>query len=112
MNEPFDCLVLDLLLPGKGGMQVLGDLRSAGKTLRVFEVLEYLMRHKNETVTRAMLGRDVWKEPGFALTNVIDVYINSVRRKLERIGKRSLIQTVRGVGYMLLEESEVTEDEE
>src|SRR5207249_9090834 len=55
-------------------------------TLREFEVLEYFLRHKNLTVTRAMLGRDVWKEPEYALTNVIDVYINVLRKKLEKAG--------------------------
>ena len=57
--------------------------------------------HKNAHVTREMLGREVWKEPGYALTNVIDVYINLLRRKVERPGKRPLIHTVRGVGYSL-----------
>jgi DNA-binding response OmpR family regulator len=70
-------------------------------TLREFEVLAYLLRHKNATVTRAMLGRDIWKEPDHALTNVIDVYITLLRRKLDRPGQRSLIQAVRGVGYRL-----------
>jgi DNA-binding response OmpR family regulator len=73
-------------------------------TPREFELLEYLVRHKNMNVTRAMLGRDVWREPEYTLTNVIDVHINALRRKLERAGKRSLIQTIRGVGYCLQEE--------
>jgi len=70
-------------------------------TPREFEVLEYLVRHRDTTVTRDMLGSDVWKEPDYALTNVIDVHINALRRKLERVGKGSLIRTVRGVGYSL-----------
>jgi two-component system OmpR family response regulator len=68
---------------------------------REFEVLEYLLRHKNATVTRDMLGKEVWKEPGHALTNVIEVYINFLRRKVERFGSRPLIHTIRGVGYSL-----------
>ena len=70
-------------------------------TLREFEVLAYLLRHKNAVVTRAMLGRDVWKEPFIDLTNVIEVYINLLRRKVERPGQRPLIHTLRGVGYSL-----------
>ena len=55
---------------------------------REFEVLAYFLRHKNATVTRGMLGRDVWKEPGYTLTNVIDVYINSLRKQqLRPIGR-------------------------
>jgi DNA-binding response OmpR family regulator len=179
-SQPFDCLILDLMLPGRDGLQVLADLRQAGRRLpvliltardaiedrvtgldagaddylvkpfalaellarlrvllrrgqgecermlraddlevdllerqvcragaeialthREFEVLAYLLRHKNAVVTRAMLGRDVWKEPCCDLTNVIDVYITLLRRKVERPGQRPLIHTLRGVGYSL-----------
>jgi two-component system copper resistance phosphate regulon response regulator CusR len=180
---PFDCVVLDLLLPGRDGLELLAELRRAGKTLpvllltardtvedrvtgldagaddylvkpfsfaellarlrvllrrergeretvlragdlevdllerraarggepvplkqREFEVLAYLLRHQGAVVTREMLGRDVWKDPDHALTNVIDVYITLLRRKLERPGRRPLIHTLRGVGYCLREE--------
>jgi len=73
-------------------------------TRREFELLEYLLRHKNATVTRDMIGRDVWKEAAGGLTNVIDVYIKTLRRKIERPGSRQLIHTVRGVGYVLRDE--------
>src|SRR5262245_20400644 len=68
---------------------------------REFELLEYLLRHKNATVTREMLGREVWKEPDGVLTNVIEVYVNALRKKVEQAGQRQLIHTVRGVGYAL-----------
>lgn len=178
--QRFDCVVLDLLLPGRDGLQVLAHLRQIGNklpvliltardavadrvtgldagaddylvkpfafaellarlrvllrrerggsetmlraddlevdllnrratrvgqelplTLREFEVLAYLLRHKNQVVTRDMLGREVWKEPNYALTNVIDVYINLLRRKVEKPGQRPLIHTLRGLGYSL-----------
>jgi DNA-binding response OmpR family regulator len=180
LDEPFDCVVLDRMLPGLDGLEVLAELRRAGKSLpvlvltardavedrvegldagaddylvkpfavaellarlrvllrrerperetvlraddlevdllertarrggeavklsqREFEVLVYLLRHRNATVTRAMLGRDVWKEADYHLTNVIDVYVNQLRRRLERPGRPTLIHTVRGVGYRL-----------
>src|SRR5438477_4488701 len=72
-------------------------------TQREFEVLAYLVRHKNQVVTRDMLGHEVWKEPNHALTNVIDAYISLLRRKVEKPGQRALIQTLRGVGYRLRE---------
>ena len=81
--------------------RVVRDGAEVSLTLREFEVLEYLLRYKNSTVTRAMLGRDVWKEPEYALTNVIDVYINALRKKVEQPGGRPLIHTLRGVGYSL-----------
>jgi DNA-binding response OmpR family regulator len=182
LTQSFDCILLDLMLPGRDGLEVLAALRHAGRTLpvllltardaiedrvlgldsgaddylvkpfafaellarlrvllrrgpsgqeivlragdlemdlvrrcvvrggvdidltlREFELLEYLLRHKNATVTRAMLGQDVWKELGHALTNVIDVYVTMLRRKVERPGQPPLIHTIRGVGYSLRE---------
>lgn len=66
---------------------------------REFELLEYLLRHKNMDVTREMLNCDVWKELGRPLTNAIDVCVNGLRKKVEIPGMPPLIQTVRGVGY-------------
>jgi len=68
---------------------------------REFELLEYLMRHANATVTREMIARDVWKEPAGVLTNVIDVYVKTLRKKIEAPQRRQLLHTVRGVGYAL-----------
>jgi two-component system, OmpR family, copper resistance phosphate regulon response regulator CusR len=72
-------------------------------TRREYELLEYLLRHKDEVVTRDMIARDIWKEPTGAMTRIIDVYINALRNKVDRIGRTPLIRTVRGVGYALKE---------
>jgi two-component system OmpR family response regulator len=177
-TQQFDCLVLDLMLPGLNGLEILQKMRAAGRqtptiiltargaiddrvrgldagaddylpkpfafaellariraclrrgaaqtetvlragdlsldcihrrvvqadkeidlTAREFELLEYLMKHRGEVVTREMIARDVWREPPGAMTNVIDVYINYVRKKLERAGNPRLIHTIRGIGY-------------
>ena len=74
-------------------------------TGREYELLEYLLRHKNEVVTRDMIAQDVWKEKTGSMTRIIDVYINALRKKVDRVGRPSLIQTVRGVGYALKETS-------
>jgi DNA-binding response OmpR family regulator len=50
-----------------------------------------------------MLGREVWKEPFYELTNVIDVFMATLRRKIELLGHNALIHTIRGVGYSLRE---------
>lgn len=68
---------------------------------REFELLEFLLRHRNMVVTREMIGREVWKEPDGVWTNVIEVCINALRKKVEQPGQRQLIHTVRGVGYAL-----------
>src|SRR5262245_12240461 len=91
-----DNLELDLLARRavRGGVEL--DL-----TGREFDLLAFLLRHKDETVTRDMLARDVWKEPDGVLSNVIEVSVSALRRKVERPGERQLLHTVRGVGYAL-----------
>ena len=75
-------------------------------TGREFELLEYLLRHKDQVVSREMLARNVWKESARAtpLDNVMDVHINRLRRKVDEPFDRKLIHTVRGVGFVLREE--------
>ena len=70
-------------------------------TGREYELLEYLLRHKNEVVTRDMIALDVWKERTGAMTRIIDVYINALRKKVDRLGRTALIQTVRRSGICL-----------
>jgi|SRR5580692_1827206 two-component system copper resistance phosphate regulon response regulator CusR len=76
-------------------------------TAREFELLEYLLRYKGEVVSREMLAHSVWKEAVRAtpLDNIIDVHINRLRRKVDEPFDRKLIHTVRGVGFVLREES-------
>jgi two-component system, OmpR family, copper resistance phosphate regulon response regulator CusR len=184
-REPFDLVVLDLMLPGLGGLDVLAELRGAGLgtpvlvltardtvadrvsgldagaddylvkpfafaellarvrallrrgrpetpsrlsiadldvdpvtrratragrvlplTAREFELLEFLVRHQAEVVSRDQIAREVWREParGTPLDNVIDVHIMRLRRKVDREAGARLIHTVRGVGFILREE--------
>lgn len=75
-------------------------------TVREFELLEYLSRNKGRVVSREMLAREVWKEPGRAtpLDNVIDVHVARLRKKLDDPFEVKLLHTVRGVGFILGEE--------
>lgn len=79
--------------------RVIRGNREIELSQREFELLEYLVRHKNEDVTREVLARDVWKESGDIMTNAIDVCINGLRRKIEFDDRPKLIHTVRGIGY-------------
>ena len=74
-------------------------------TVREFELLEYLLRHQGQVVSRELLARDVWKETARTtpLDNVIDVHIARLRRKVDADRPSKLIHTVRGVGFMLRE---------
>lgn len=71
---------------------------------REFRLLDYLLRHQGEVVTRTMLLEGVWDyhfDPG---TNVIDVHISRLRRKVDEEGESPLIHTIRGAGYRLSEQ--------
>ncbi len=68
---------------------------------REFRLLEYLMRHADQVVTRTMLLEGVWDYHFDPQTNVIDVHISRLRSKIDRDFDRPLIHTVRGAGYML-----------
>jgi DNA-binding response OmpR family regulator len=70
-------------------------------TGKEFNLLEYFMQHPDEILSRETLSEKVWNETFDALTNVIDVYINYLRNKVDRNRETKLIQTIRGVGYML-----------
>lgn len=179
-EEPFDCLILDLMLPGRDGVGVLTELRAGGfpnpilvlsargsvedrvrgldlgaddylakpfawsellarlrsclrrrtsgeasllragridldrvrrrlicdtreidLTIRECELLEYLIRRVDQVVSRAQLADEVWRDPAAVQTNVIDVFVNYLRKKLEKVGASDVIQTIRGVGYLL-----------
>ncbi|WP_049623259.1 response regulator transcription factor [Frateuria defendens] len=68
---------------------------------REYLLLEYLMRHAGQVVTRTMLFEEVWGYRSEERTNVIDVHISKLRQKLDVEGRPSPIQTVRGAGYIL-----------
>ncbi len=70
-------------------------------TVKEFALLEYLMRNAGRRLTRAMIIEHVWNLTFDSATNIVDVYINYLRRKVDDGSQAPLIQTVRGVGYQL-----------
>ncbi len=76
-----------------------------GKTVslqpREFKLLEYLMRHANQVVTRTMLLENVWDYHFDPRTNVIDVHVSKLRQKIDAGSERPLLRTIRNAGYML-----------
>jgi two-component system copper resistance phosphate regulon response regulator CusR len=184
--EPFDLLILDVMLPGRDGFEILATLRQRGSkmpvllltardgiedrvrgldsgaddylvkpfafpellariralsrrgvpepatrlrigglemdvvrrsvtrsgealdlTAREFELLKYLLIHKERVVSREMLARDLWRESRHTpLDNVIDVHVARLRRKVDERFERKLVHTVRGVGFIIREEAE------
>jgi len=77
----------------------------AGKAIalqpREFKLLEYLMRHADQVVTRTMLLENVWDYHFDPQTNVVDVHVSKLRQKIDAGGARPLIKTIRNAGYML-----------
>ena len=75
-------------------------------TVKEFALLEYLMRNTGHSVSRAMIVEHVWNLSFDSMTNVVDVYINYLRKKVDNGFGQHLIHTVRGVGYRLGAEEE------
>ena len=72
-------------------------------TAKEYGLLEYFMRNPHQVVTRAMIAEHVWDYTFDSFTNIIDVYVNYLRKKIDREADKKLIHTVRGVGYVLKE---------
>ncbi len=70
-------------------------------TLKEFSLLEYLMRNAGRVVTRTMITDHVWNQDFDTGTNVVDVYVNYLRKKIDAESEARLIHTVRGVGYVM-----------
>jgi two-component system copper resistance phosphate regulon response regulator CusR len=81
------------------------SVKRAGRKIRLtpkeFALLEYLMRNSGQRVTRTEIIQHVWNIPFDTMTNVVDVYINYLRKKVDAQCEHKLIHTVRGVGYRL-----------
>jgi two-component system, OmpR family, response regulator NblR len=94
----FGDLVLDLSM-----RRALRNGRAIDLTMKEFELLKYLMEHPREVLTREQILENVWGYDFVGESNVIEVYIRYLRLKIEDEGEKRLIQTVRGVGYVLRE---------
>ena len=97
-----------ILTVGELQMDLIGREVKRGDTLialqpREFRLLEYLMRHSDQVVTRTMLLENVWDYNFDPQTNVIDVHISRLRSKIDRNFGAPMLSTVRGAGYILRE---------
>jgi OmpR family response regulator NblR len=91
-------LVLDLAT-----RRALRNARVIDLTMKEYDLLKYLMEHPREVLTREQILENVWGDNFMGESNVIEVYIRYLRLKIEQENERRLIQTVRGVGYVLRE---------
>ena len=78
-------------------------VRTIELTAKEFALLEYLMRNAGQVVTRPMIAEQVWNVTWDRVTNVIEVFINHLRKKIEEPGETKLLHAVRGLGYVVRE---------
>src|SRR5439155_25298803 len=77
------------------------DGRSVELTNKEYQLLEMLLRHPGQVLTRTHLLESIWGYDFEAESNVLDVYVNFLRKKIDRDRSRKLLHTIRGVGYVL-----------
>lgn len=97
-----------ILKSGNLTVDLIGRCVTAGSeeislSQKEFALLEFLMRHKGEVVSRAQIAEHVWDIHFDPMSNTIDVYINFLRKKIDGGRQKSRIETVRGAGYRLLD---------
>jgi two-component system, OmpR family, response regulator MprA len=117
-NEEFVARVRALLRRAGVGLEAIGfadleldlltrDARRNGREIELspieFELLEFLLRHPRQVLSRGLIYERVWGYDASLSSNSLDVFVGHLRRKLEAGGERRLIQTVRGVGFTLRE---------
>lgn len=100
-NNDEDILVIGKLNLCKNNYKVEYENENIELTKKEFELLEYLMRNKNIVLSREKILDNVWGYDYYGDTNIIDVYIRYIRSKIDQKYNVSLIETVRGVGYII-----------
>ncbi|MEI4769537.1 response regulator transcription factor [Psychrobacillus sp. FJAT-51614] len=95
--------IFESLILNENTREISRNGQSINLTPREYDLLLYMMKHPNQVLTREQLLDAVWGFDYYGDTNVVDVYIRYVRKKIEENQKASLIQTIRGVGYVLKE---------
>ncbi|MGQ0809875.1 MAG: response regulator transcription factor [Nitrospiraceae bacterium] len=100
-TDPTTVLQIDDLILNPATHEVTRAGQRIELTLKEYALLEYLMRHTGRVLTRPMISEHVWNQDFDTFTNVIDVYVNYLRNKIDRGRGTKLIHTIRGSGYML-----------
>lgn len=99
-TEPATLRIADLVLDPISRTANRGD-RQIDLTAREYALLSYFMRNQGRVLSRTMIAENVWGYDFDTETNVIDVYVNYLRNKIDADGQAKLIYTVRGVGYVM-----------
>ncbi|OGX06282.1 MAG: DNA-binding response regulator [Omnitrophica WOR_2 bacterium GWA2_47_8] len=100
-DDKNDVLKIDDLELNLLNHDVMRAGRNINLTSKEFALLEYMMLHAGEVITRTMISEHVWNEEFHSLSNLIDVHIRNLRKKVDTGPKKKLIHTLRGTGYIL-----------
>ena len=100
-GEAAGLLQVEDLILNPATREVTRGGRRIDLTAKEYALLEYLMRNAGRVLTRPMIAEHVWSQDFDTFTNVIDVYVNYLRNKIDRGQDRKLIHTIRGSGYTL-----------
>lgn len=101
LHQEVDLLQFSDLTLNRSTREVFRDRRSIELTAKEFDLLEYLLSHPRQVLTRDQILERVWGYDFMGDSNIIEVYVRYLRLKLEQQQEPRLIQTVRGVGYVL-----------
>lgn len=102
-QEPSPTLTIADLVLDPIRHKLTRDGKDISLTPKEFSVLEILLRHKDEVVSRTMIIEHVWDYNFDSMSNVVDVFVAALRRKVDKGAKTLLLHTVRGVGYKISE---------
>jgi len=106
MDKPTNVLTADTLELDQIQHVVRRDDQVIDLTVKEFKLLEYLLRNKNTVLTRSAIIEHIWEITFDTGTNVLDVYMTRLRKKVDDDYEVKLIHTIRGVGYILKDDEE------
>lgn len=100
-SEPASRLTVGDLVLDPSTRHVTRGEREIELTSKEFLLLSYLMTNRGKALSRSRILNNVWEYSSETYTNIVDVYVRYLRRKVDQDGEKALIRTVRGVGYMI-----------
>jgi DNA-binding response OmpR family regulator len=101
--KQLDLLQVGDLVLNRASHEVKRDGRLVELTSKEFALLDYFMSNAGRVLSRTMIMENVWDQSFEGLTNIVDVYVLQLRRKIDEKSERKLLRTVRGVGYSITE---------
>ena len=103
-NQKTSSICIDDLIIDTTKREVTRDGRTINLTSKEFQILEFMAYNKNRALSRLTIAEHIWQDNYDTMTNFVDVHIKNIRKKIDSNSNAKLIQTVRGLGYMIKDE--------